>query len=91
MKKLIFVAIAFLFLISFVTAENVTNQTTTTTTKGPSAISTAKGVYNFLISINPILLLILGIILILASELSRFVGIVLIIFALIHLLILFFR
>jgi inhibitor of cysteine peptidase len=57
--------------------------TTTTTVVTPSIITTAKNIYNFLTSINPILLLVLGTILIFVSKLARFIGIVLIIFALI--------
>lgn len=63
-----------------------------TTTTAPSSVSgIVMGVYSFLASFNPILLLILGVILILAAKLAKFVGIVLIILALIGLLLFFFH
>jgi len=54
-------------------------------------VSMLKGIFNFLISFNPIILLILGIILVVVAKMARIVGIVLIIFALIQLLLLFFH
>jgi len=90
-KKLIFTILVFLLLISLATAENITNQTTTTTTIAkPPIVSTLKGIYNFLMSFNPILLLILGLILIVAAKAAKIVGIILIIVALIHLFVLLF-
>jgi eight-cysteine-cluster-containing protein len=61
------------------------NVTTTTLPTISPIITLLKGIYGFLMSLNPIILLILGIILILISKLARFVGIVLIILALIYL------
>jgi len=60
----------------------------TPTTTSP-IVSMLKVVYNYLISFNPILLIILGIILIVVSKLAKIVGIILIIVALIHLILLF--
>jgi len=79
---------AILLFVNVVYAQNITNTTTTTT---PSPLSGLKDVYTFLLSINPILLLVLGVVLILASKLAKFVGIVLIIIALIHLLFMFLK
>jgi hypothetical protein len=93
MKKIIAI-LTILFLVNSVYAQDVTNQTTTTTPYSivlPPAASSLKGVYDFLVSINPIILIVLGIVLILASHLGKFVGIVLIIIALIHLFFLFFH
>ncbi len=76
-------------------AQNETNITTTTSTIAfpfPIGLPTnLTGVYSFLTSINPILLIIFGIVLIFASTLAKYVGIVLIIIALIHLFLLFFH
>lgn len=82
-----------LLFVNTVFAQNETNVTTTTTTSSfPISLPTSlSGIYAFLISINPILLIILGVILILVSKLSKFVGIVLIIIALIHFFFLFFK
>lgn len=80
--KRIFILIVLLLLANSALAQNVTNQTTTTT---PSGITTAKGIYNFLTSINPLILLIFGLILVIVSKIARFVGIVLIVLALIFL------
>lgn len=62
-----------------------------TTTTISSLMDKVKGIYNFLISFNPIVLLILGVILILAAKLAKFVGIILIIIALIGLLLILFH
>jgi hypothetical protein len=92
MKKLIAI-LAVLLLVNSVYAQNVTNETTTTTYSIvlPPATSTLTGIYNFLVSINPVILIILGVVLILASHLGKFVGIVLIIIALIHFFFMFFH
>jgi hypothetical protein len=92
MKKIIAV-LTILFLVNSVYAQNVTNQTTSTTSSIvlPPAASTLKGVYDFLVNINPVILIVLGVVLILASHLGKFVGIVLIIIALIHFFFLFFH
>lgn len=90
MKKII----AILFILLFVNsayAQNVTNQTTTSTTTTTPFLPTLTGIYSFFVSINPYLLIILGVVLVLASKLARFVGIVLIIFALIHILFMFLK
>lgn len=50
-----------------------------------SIVNTLKGVFSFLTSINPFILLIFGIILVIVSKLAKFVGIILIIFAIIYL------
>jgi len=69
-------------------------QETTTTTTGinwPQIPATLKDVYNFLASINPFILLIFGIILFIVSHLSKYVAIVLIIFALIQIIFMLLR
>jgi hypothetical protein len=76
----------FLLLVNVAVAQNATNQTTTF--KIPTSL---KGVYSFLVSANPVLLIIFGLILIFVSKLAKFVGIVLIIIAVIHLLFLFLK
>ncbi len=48
-------------------------------------IGTLRGVYDFLVQVNPILLLVFGGVLVLVSKFARWVGIILIIIALIHL------
>jgi len=93
MKKIIPLFVILLFA-SSVYAQNATNQTTsiTTTTTTPSPfLPTLKGIYSFLVSINPYLLIILGVVLVLVSKLARFVGVVLIIFAIIHILFMFLK
>lgn len=59
---------------------------------GPSItdniLSFLKGVFVLLITINPIILLVLGVILIIASKFANIVGIVLIIVAIIHIFLL---
>lgn len=82
MKRIFSILFMILFFSTLVNAQSITN--TTTTTSSP-VVTTLKSAYNFLISINPLLLIILGIILLLVSKLSKFVGIILIIIALIHL------
>lgn len=61
----------------------------TITTNQSSVMNILASAYDFLASFNPIVLLILGVILILAAKLSKFVGIILIILALIGFLLLF--
>jgi eight-cysteine-cluster-containing protein len=56
--------------------------------KPESKIASFKGIFYSLMTINPIILLALGIILILVAKLAKFVGIVLIILAIIALLLL---
>ena len=93
MKQLI-ALLAVLLLVNAVYAQelNTTTTTTTTTTTSPFQLPTSlSGVYSFLVSINPILLVILGVALILFSKLAKFVGIVLIIIALIHLFFMFWK
>ncbi len=58
--------------------------TSTTTTTLTSLLNPVKGVYNFVVSASPLILLVLGIILIVASKLAQIIGIVLVIFALIQ-------
>jgi hypothetical protein len=67
---------------------------TTTTTYQivlPPLPSTLKDVYNFFASINPFVLLIFGIILFVVSHLSKYVAIVLIIFAVIQIILMLIR
>jgi len=95
MKQIIALMMVLLF-VNAVFAQNETNVTTTTTSTitfpFPIGIPTSlSGIYSFLISVNPILLIIFGVILILASTLAKYVGIVLIIIAVIHLFFLFFH
>lgn len=95
MKQFIALAMILLFA-NAVFAQNETNITTTTTStiSFPFTIglpTNLAGIYSFLTSINPILLIILGIVLIFASTLAKYVGIVLIIIAIIHLFFLFFH
>jgi len=89
MKKIL-VLFALLFFVNVVFAQNITN-TSSTTTATPSFTDTLKGIYSLLLSVNPILLLILGVILILVAKLAKFVAIVLIIIAIIHLIFLFWK
>ena len=88
MKKAIILLIPILLLLPITIAADANQTNTSTTIQQPtsSVISTLKWIYDFLISINPILLLILGIILLLASKFARFVAIILIIVAVIHIL-----
>jgi hypothetical protein len=94
MRKLIPVFIV-LLLISSAYAQSITTDTTsTTTTTGygiqlPATGSTLKGVYDFLVSFNPVILIVLGVILLVAGKFAKFVGIVLIIIAVIHLLLMY--
>lgn len=67
------------------------NVTTTTLPTTLPIITLLKGIYGFLMSFNPIILLILGIILILVAKLAKFVGVILIILALIHLFLIFIQ
>ena len=92
MKKILFL-LTILLVANAVYAQNLTNttnQTSTQTTTFPFSGS-LKGIYSFLTSVNPILLIILGIVLLLVGKLAKFVGIVLIIIAIIHLLFLFWK
>jgi glucan phosphoethanolaminetransferase (alkaline phosphatase superfamily) len=88
MKKLISL-LAILLFVNIAFAQNATNSTNQTT--GSPIPTSLTGVYNFLVSINPIILIILGVVLVLVSKLAKFVGIVLIISALIHLFFLFYH
>ena len=56
-----------------------------------SCYSLPYSIYSFLVSVNPILLIILGVVLVLVSKLAKFVGVVLIIIAIIHLIFLFWK
>lgn len=95
MKKILVIAFVLLAFTTSVYAQNATNITTTTSSTSafpfPTIPPSLTGIYSFLISINPILLMILGVILILVSKLSKFVGIVLIIIAIIHFLFMFLK
>jgi hypothetical protein len=95
MKQIIALMMILLFA-NAVFAQNETNVTTTTTSTitfpFPIGIPTSlSGIYSFLTSINPVLLIIFGIVLIFASTLAKYVGIVLIIIAIIHFFFLFFH
>jgi len=99
-KKFATLAILFLFssLLSLFFAEfslaqtNMTTTTTTTkTTLPPELVSTLKGLYIFFASINPFVLLIFGIILFVVAHLSKYVAIVLIIFAVIQIILMLIR
>jgi hypothetical protein len=90
MKKIISLLMILLF-VNSVYAQSATNATNQTTTSTSSFTPDLKGIYAFLVSVNPYLLIILGVILVLVSKLARFVGIILIIFALIHILFLFLK
>jgi hypothetical protein len=61
--------------------------TTTGTISFPKIPTTLKDVYNLFTSINPFLLLIVGIVLLVLSHLGKYIAIVLIIFALIQIVI----
>src|SRR3972149_2201662 len=64
----------------------IPNQTVVTPEPKPFSLTgTLKGVYNFLVQANPIFLLVLGVVLIIVSKFAKWVGIILIIFALINL------
>jgi hypothetical protein len=92
-KQIIALAMILLFA-NAVFAQNETNITTTSTIAFPFHIglpASLAGIYSFLTSINPILLIIFGIVLILASTLAKYVGIVLIIIAIVSLFFLFFH
>jgi len=89
MKRIITVLLI-LLLVNVVYAQNETN-VTSTTIKSNFQFPNLKGVSSFLLSINPILMIIFGIILIISAKLAKFVGIVLIIIAVIHILILFLK
>jgi hypothetical protein len=92
MKKLILFFAVLLFLPAIIFAQ--ANETTTTTSTGtplpsfPYGVSSLKDVYNFFSSINPFLLLIVGVILLVLSHLGKYIAIVLIIFALIQIILL---
>ena len=91
MKKLILFFAVLLFLPAIIFAQ--ANETTTTTTgtplpSFPYGVSSLKDVYNFFSSINPFLLLIVGVILLVLSHLGKYIAIVLIIFALIQIILL---
>jgi len=53
------------------------------TSPGSSALS---AIYSFLISVNPFVLIILGVILFFAGKLAKFIGIIIIILGVVHLL-----
>lgn len=94
--KQIIALVMILLFANAVFAQNETNITTTTTSTiaFPFPIglpANLAGIYSFLTSINPVLLIIFGIVLILASTLAKYVGIVLIIIAIIYLFFLFFH
>ena len=89
MKQLIPLLFILLFATS-VYAQNDTNATTNSTTTLLPGISLST-IYSLLISVNPIMLLILGVALILVAKLAKFVGVVLIIIAVIHFVLLFLK
>jgi len=95
MKKIIlFITILFLFsqfLMNFSFAQTTTTTTTTTTSALPPGFGSLKDIYNFFASINPFLLLILGIVILVVAKLSKYIAIVLIIFALIQIILLLLR
>jgi hypothetical protein len=75
--------IAFLVAINSVSVRNVTAADQVPT----SAFSLIlRGIYSFLVSGNPFVLIILGVILFFAGKLSKLVGIILVILGLIHLI-----
>lgn len=90
MKKILFVALVLLLVPGLVFAQ-ATNETTTTKPTTPQIPDALKGFYNFLVEVNPILLLILGGVLIVVSKFAKWVGVILIIIAVIHLIFLLIR
>jgi hypothetical protein len=50
-----------------------------------SASSILKAIYDFLVSANPFILIILGVVIFFAGKLAKFVGIILVILGIIHL------
>jgi hypothetical protein len=90
MKKILFVALVLLLVPGLVLAQ-ATNETTTTKPSPPKIPDALKGFYNFLVEANPILLLILGGVLIVVSKFAKWVGVILIIIAVIHLIFLLIR
>ena len=81
--KEIFILLVISILSALVFAQDVTNITTTTTTL-PALLDPIKDAYAFIVSANPFILLVLGIVLIAASKLAHVIGIILIIFAIVQ-------
>ncbi|HLC39943.1 MAG TPA: hypothetical protein VJJ76_03665 [archaeon] len=94
-----FTILMFLFLPAIIFAQANETITTTSTTSStgtplpsfPYGITSLKDIYNFSSSINPFVLLILGIILFVVAHLSKYVAIILIIFAVIQIIFLLIR
>jgi hypothetical protein len=89
MKLLAFLLILIISSIVFAQA-NVTNTTTTTP---PSVVEPvidwAENVYKILVSFDPFILLLAGIILVVASKFAHVIGLFLIVFALVHLFLIY--
>ena len=88
---LIILFIAILLISPFANVAFAQNATNTTSTTFPNLPFNLSGIYPFLISVNPVLLIILGVVLLIFSKLAKFVGIVLIIIAILHFLFLFLK
>ena len=83
MKKSL-VLLASLLLAALVLAQEASNSTSTVTTV--PGFLTSKGLLNFLSSINPLFLIVAGILLILWSNISKLIGYILIIVGIIYLI-----
>ena len=85
MKSLVILAIILILIPSFVLAQDSNQTVPKNDTSSVPFVGTLRGIYDFLVQVNPILLLVFGGVLVLVSKFARWVGIILIIIALIHL------